>query len=113
FASLRQYALALGPPSTLPPIGQHSVSFTRDDNLLLFDDGRSSFNHIPAGADRTYSAPRKYRIDLRTRTATEVWNYEANQSFYSAICSSVYEDAPLNYLVDYADLTNIPGGVFA
>src|SRR4029078_13642215 len=37
-----------------------------------------------------------------TKVATEVWNYEANRIIYSPICSSVYEDAPLNYLVDYA-----------
>jgi len=112
FASLRQFALAVG-PSTLAPIGQHAVSFTHDDNLLLFDDGKSSMNQVPKGADRSYSAPRKYQIDLRNRTATEVWNYEANQTLYSAICSSVYEDDPFNYLVDYADLTTVPGGVFA
>ena len=34
--------------------------------------------------------------------ATEVWNYERDQTVYSPFCSSVYEDAPLNYLVDYA-----------
>src|SRR4029077_9595182 len=33
---------------------------------------------------------------------TEVWNYEQNQSVFSRICSSVYEDAPLNYLIDFA-----------
>jgi hypothetical protein len=34
--------------------------------------------------------------------ATEVWNYEQNRSVFSPICSSVYEDAPLNFLIDYA-----------
>jgi len=34
--------------------------------------------------------------------ATEVLDYEQNQTVYSPICSSIYEDAPLNYLIDYA-----------
>ena len=39
---------------------------------------------------------------MNTKIATEVWNFETNQIIYSPICSSVYEDAPLNYLIDYA-----------
>ena len=56
----------------------------------------------PVGDARTFSSPRKYQLNLNTKVATEVWNYEANHIIYSPICSSVYEDAPLNYLVDYA-----------
>jgi len=41
-------------------------------------------------------------VDLTRKLATEVWNYEQNQSVYSPICSCVYEDAPLNYLIDFA-----------
>jgi hypothetical protein len=71
-------------------------------------------NHTPTGADRTYSAPRKYQIDLRSNTATELWNYSNNQALYSVFCSSVYEDSPLNYLVDYAYMPNIaPPNLFA
>lgn len=33
---------------------------------------------------------------------TETWNYEMDQSIVSPICGSIYEDAPLNYVVDYA-----------
>jgi arylsulfate sulfotransferase len=108
FPSLRKYALSLG-PSTLPPIGQHAVSLTQDDDLLLFDDGKSSFFQIPAGADRTYSAPRKYHIDTQNMVATEIWNYEAGQTLDSGVCSSVYEDSALNYLIDYALITEIIG----
>ena len=103
FPSLVNFALSLG-PNTLPPIGEHGLSITNDDNLLLFDNGKSSLNHTPPGADRTYSAPRKYQINTQTHVATEVWNYEAGQAFYSPFCSSVYEDAPSNYVVDYAIL---------
>ena len=41
FPSLRKFALLTG-PDTLPPIGQHALSFTDDDRLLLFDDGQNS-----------------------------------------------------------------------
>ena len=106
FQGLRQYAVTVD-PNSLPPIGQHAISISSDDNLLLFDDGRSSQHHTPAGADRTYSAPRKYHIDTQAMTATEVWNYENGQSLYSPFCSSIYEDAPFNYLVDYAIISNL------
>lgn len=106
FPSLRQYALTLG-PNTLPPVGQHAVSFTDDDKLLLFDDGRNSITQNPPGANRTYSAPRKYDLNLTTRVATEIWNYPNGLSLYSPFCSSVYEDWPLNYLVDYAIISNL------
>src|SRR4029077_11749260 len=101
FPSLRQFALTLAPGS-LPPIGEHGISVTYDENLLLMDNGfPSGFQH-PVGALRTYSSPRKYQLDLTAKVAKEVWNYEASQSIYTPICSSVYEDAPLNYLIDYA-----------
>ena len=99
FASLRHFSLSLA-PGTLPPIGQHSVSMPRDQ-LLLFDDGTGSNFQEPPGETRSYSAPRKYQIDLRTHKATEIWHYYAEPSIYSPYCSSVYEDAPNNYLIDY------------
>jgi len=39
---------------------------------------------------------------LNTMMATEVWNYPMDASVDSPYCGSVYEDLPLNYLVDYA-----------
>ena len=108
FPSLAQYALTTATGS-LPPIGQHALSIAFDQDLLLFDDGFFSNFQMPPGINRTYSSPRKYQLDLTGSvssggpgTATEVWNYEQNQTVYSPICSSVYEDAPLNYLIDYA-----------
>ena len=100
FRSLRQYALT-ATSGTPYPIGQHALSFY-DDELLLFDCGYGSADHTPTGVSRTYSAPRKYSLDLHARTATQTWAYSANQSLFSPIASSVYEDAPDNYLVDYA-----------
>jgi len=111
FPSLQQFALSLDGDS-LPPIGQHSLSITRDDNLLLFDNGRESVNHTPAGDSRNYSAPRKYQINTQTKLATELWNFSNGEALHSPFCSSVYEDSPLNYLVDYAILDNITMGVF-
>ncbi len=109
FPSLANFALALA-PGTLPPIGQHATSVTFDQNLLLFDDGFNGLFHDPPGVLRPYASPRKYQLNLEPvgvtpgglGTATEVWNFEMNQSINSPFCSSVYEDAPFNYLIDYA-----------
>ena len=99
FQSLRQFSLTLA-PGTLPPIGQHAVSMP-GDQLLLFDDGAGSNFQQPPGETRTYSAPRKYQIDLGAFEATETWHYYPDPSVYSPFCSSVYEDAPDNYVIDY------------
>src|SRR5213076_961828 len=56
FPSLRQYALALASGS-LPPIGQHAVSVTYDEGMLLLDNGANSFFQQPPGDSRTYAAP--------------------------------------------------------
>ncbi|MDQ3199859.1 MAG: aryl-sulfate sulfotransferase [Verrucomicrobiota bacterium] len=109
FPSLARYALDLDSEG-LPPIGQHAVSVTFDLGLLLFDNGFNSLYQDPPGVLRPYSSPRKYRLDLETvggttgslGMATEVWNFERNQAINSPFCSSVYEDAPYNYLIDYA-----------
>src|SRR6266699_1167337 len=103
FPSLRRFALTLAPGS-LPPIGQHAVSITYDQNLLVHDNGLQSLGHTPAGANRDYASPRKYKLDLNAKIATEVWNFEMGQTIFSPVCSSVYEDAPLNYLIDYASV---------
>jgi arylsulfate sulfotransferase len=100
FPSLAKYALTLPAPQHYP-IGQHAVSFFHD-KLLLFDDGYASADHMPAGMNRTYSAPRKYSIDEAGGTATELWHYLNDPPIYSPITSSVYEDRPGNYLIDYA-----------
>jgi len=101
FPSLAAYAINMASDS-LPPIGQHAPSTTYDNNLLLFDNGLNSVFQMPPGELRPYSSPRKYHLDFATNTATELWNYERAQSVNSPICGSVYEDAPNNYLVDYA-----------
>jgi len=101
FPSLAQYAITL-PPGSLPQIGQHSPSFTYDQRILVMDNGFHSLYQMPPGENRTYTSPRKYAVDVVARTATEIWNYENNQAIFSSICSSAYEDGPLNYLVDYA-----------
>jgi arylsulfate sulfotransferase len=111
FPSLRQFALRVAPGS-LAPIGQHGLSITYDEALLLHDNGNpASFQHRPNEASRNYSSPRKYQLDLNTKVATEVWNYEQNQSVYSPICSCVYEDAPLNYLIDFASAQGISDAI--
>jgi hypothetical protein len=112
FPSLRRYALTLASGS-LPPIGQHAVSVTFDQNILVFDNGQNSTFQEPAGAQRSYSAPRKYKLDLNAKTATEIWNFELAQSLWCPFCGSIYEDAPFNYLVDFTfvDGVNAPGSL--
>ena len=108
YPSLRKYALALA-PGTIAPAGQHTVSITADDHLLLFDNGQWSDHHVPRGVKRPYAAARKYKIDLEAKVATEVWNYTNNESVNSPYRSSVYEDEPDNYLIDYAVARNPDG----
>jgi hypothetical protein len=57
---------------------------------------------VPRGDQRGYASARKYKLDLNAKTATEVWNFEAGQNIVCPYCASVYEDAPLNYLIDYS-----------
>jgi len=101
FPSLRRYALTLAPGS-LPPVGQHAVSITYDQNILVLDNGENSWFQQPPGVQRNYASPRKYQVNLSTKVATEVWNHDMGQAINSPICSSVYEDAPQNYLIDYS-----------
>jgi arylsulfate sulfotransferase len=101
YPSLKKYAVALKPGS-LPPIGQHAVSITKDNSLLLFDNGAESLNQTPAGTNRTYSAARKYKIKSLKKPAKEVWNYTRGETISSPYCSSIYEDKPKNYLIDYS-----------
>lgn len=102
FASLDKFALTLSPGS-LPPIGQHAVSITTAGELMLFDNGELSYQqwYLAPGQDRSYSAPRRYKIDPRKMTATETWNYEHGREVNSTICSSVYQDGS-SLLIDYA-----------
>jgi arylsulfate sulfotransferase len=109
FPSLRRFALTLAPGS-LPPIGQHAPSITYDQNLLVFDNGQTSIFQNPPGEQRNYASPRRYSLDLTAKVATEVWNFPVNQSIHCPLCSSVYEDAPHNYLIDYAlVVSRVPG----
>lgn len=106
FPSLRRYALTLASGS-LPPIGQHAVSVTFDQNILVFDNGQNSTFQEPEGMERAYSTPRKYKLDLNARTATEIWNFDLGQSLSCPFCGSVYEDAPFNYLIDFTFINGV------
>jgi hypothetical protein len=100
YPSLRRYALAL-PSGSLPPIGQHSVSITSNDQLLLFDNGKESMVQAPVGASRFDGIPRRYAINLATMTATETWNFVHTPAIRTPICSSIYQDGT-SYLINYA-----------
>ena len=101
FPSLRKFALTVAPGSH-PPIGQHAPSISYDQNLLIFDNGQNSVFNMPRGDQPGYASPRKHSLDLAGKVATELWNYPRSQSIHCPFCGSVYEDAPLNYLIDYA-----------
>ena len=100
YPSLSQFALTVPAGAGVAPIGEHALSITYNDKLLLFDNGFPSFIQTPPGSMRKFAAPRKYSLNLNNRTASQIFSY--NRSIVSEICSSVYEDAPNNYLVDYA-----------
>ena len=100
YRGLSRYALTVPVGQGVAPIGQHAVSITYDDKLLLFDNGFPSLSQNPPGIMREFAVPRKYSLNLNNRTATQIFKY--NRSIVSEICGSVYEDAPDNYLVDYA-----------
>ena len=109
FPSLRRFALTVTPGSVFP-IGQHAPSITFDQGLLIFDNGQNSLVQMPAGDQREFASPRKYRLDLTAKTATEVWNFPMSQNVHCPFCSSIYEDAPYNYLIDYAFVNGgLPG----
>ncbi len=106
FQSLRNFALTLTPGSHAP-IGQHAISVTFDQNILVLDNGQNSVFQHPPGEQRTYSSPRKYKLDLNARTATEVWNSNFGQSIWCPYCGSVYEDGPFNYLIDFTFVNGV------
>jgi hypothetical protein len=101
FPSLKKFALTLTLAS-VPPVGQHAPSITYDQNLLMLDNGQDSVFQVPRGVQIGYASPRKYALDLNTSTASEVCDFEMGQSIVCPYCGSAYEDAPLNYLIDYA-----------
>lgn len=87
------------------PIGQHAVSVTKDDLLLVFNNGHPSLNQpsgAPIGDTRPYSLVSAYRLDLTNRTATEVWSFDYDQTIKSAICSSAYQASDGSLLVTYS-----------
>ena len=109
FPSLRRFAVTAAPGS-LYPIGQHAPSITFDQGLMILDNGQKSLLHDPPGDQREYASPRKYSLDLEHNVFTEVWNFPQQQNIHCPFCSSVYEDQPYNYLIDYAFVNGgLPG----
>ena len=106
FPSLRKFALTL-PPGSLPRSANTLSPVTYDQNILVFDNGQYSGFQVPRGEERDYSSPRKYKLDLNAKTATEVWNFELGQSLWCPFCGGVYEDAPLNYVIDFTFIDGV------
>jgi len=104
FPSLRAKALQLV-DGGLYPIGQHATSITSDGLVMVFNDGFQSLNQpagAPAGASRPYSTVSAYSIDVASRTAQEVWDFNDGMALDSDFCGSAYEAGGKSVLVDYA-----------
>ena len=101
FPSLRQYALAL-PEGTSPPIGQHAVSLTYDQNLLFFDNGYASWTDVPR--EQTAAIAAHVSINwiclecLRLRYGIIPWAKPSSAASVAAFMKMLLS----NYLVDYA-----------
>ncbi|MBF4801339.1 aryl-sulfate sulfotransferase [Aeromonas hydrophila] len=108
YPSLQKLALSLSSGQT--PIGQHAVSMTKDGKLMLFNNGRRSFNNpvgTPAGIDLATSQTAIFAIDNQNKTAQVAWSFD--DGIYSDICSSIYEDklaAQGDFLINYAAADN-------
>ena len=107
FPSLRAKALTT---AGLYPIGQHAVSITPQGYLQIFNNGFQS-GHQPAsqptGAYRPYSTVSTYVIDEVNHTATDVSEFDYNQSISSIICSSGYTEQDGSMLVSYAYVPSV------
>lgn len=108
YPSLQKLALSLSSGQT--PIGQHAVSITKDGRLMLFNNGRRSFNNptgTPTGIDLTTSQTAIFAIDSQSKTAQVAWSFD--DGIYSDICSSIYEDKLAtqgDFLINYAAADN-------
>lgn len=108
YPSLQKLALSLS--SGQVPIGQHAVSITKEGKLMLFNNGRRSFNNpsgTPAGIDLATSQATIFDIDSQNRTGQMIWSFD--DGIYSDICSSIYQDqlsAQGDFLINYAVADN-------
>lgn len=108
YPSLRPYALNL--LNGREPIGQHALSIDNAGNLLLFNNGRESYNNptgTSAGQTRTYSPASAYKIDESNKTADEVWSFDNNQQVFSIFVPVFIKmRAGGDYLMNYAVAEN-------
>lgn len=104
FPSLRAKSITLVGPGDYP-IGQHSLSFTPDGLLLMFNNGLPSLDQPagkPVGASLPYSVVAAYSIDKNNRTARQVWEYDQRHAPPPDLCSSAYQTSDGSTLIDYA-----------
>ena len=104
FPSLRAKSVTLTDNSNFYPIGQHSLSFTADGQLLMFNNGMGSMyqpSGQPAGATRSFSSVSTYKIDSVNRTAQETWRFDYDKS-PPDLCSSAFQAADGSTLINYA-----------
>lgn len=108
YPSLQKLAISLTAGQV--PIGQHAVSMTQEGKLLLFNNGRKSFNNpagTATGVNLATSQTAIFDIDSQNKKGQMIWNFD--DGIYSDICSSIYEDkatAQGDYLINYAAADN-------
>lgn len=108
YPSLQKLAITL--TSGQVPIGQHAVSITKSGKLMLFNNGRKSFNNpvgTPTGIDLATSQTAIFDIDSQNKTGQVIWSFD--DGIYSDICSSIYEDKISDkgdLLINYAAADN-------
>jgi hypothetical protein len=74
------------------PAKQHSATYTRDGNILLFDNGTSQSRVV------------EYRVDEQARTVEQVWEFADGPGFFSPLLSGVRE-LPQTGNIEIADGT--------
>lgn len=96
-----------------PPIGQHALSVSADGTLVTcFNNGMENVVLPSVGDSTGRSSASVYRIDLPTRTATQILALDGGEPTFAAFCSSAYPTAAGNMLATFS-MTEIgvPGKV--
>lgn len=88
--------------------GQHGVNVLANGDILMFDDG----NNRPAadGGINDYSRAVEFSLDTTAKTATIVWQYQEQPSFFAQFLGSAYLLPNGNVLLCAGGLTDAPNG---
>lgn len=90
--------------------GQHAVNILPNGHLMVFDNGNE--RPAPDGGVDNYSRALEYALDTTNMTATIVWQYEEEPSFFAQFLGSSYLLPNGNVLLCAGGLTEVPNGNF-